>query len=214
MTNPTHPRERLIQTAAALVHQQGWTATGINQILSDAGIPKGSFYYYFRSKEALGSAILKSHGTNLKQLISKTLMNSELTTEGSVDEFFKEMTATHQTNGYRYGCPIGSFANEIATQSVALLEEANIALKVYEEGWTALLQRGQNEGSVSPTLEVNDTAKLVTAMLQGAFLSMKCAAAASPLELAYASISKLVFGTQRHSRVAPPEYLRLQALAS
>jgi len=54
-------REELIQTTSKLFHEQGYNATGRNQIIDEASIAKGSFYYNFKSKEELCIAFLDFH---------------------------------------------------------------------------------------------------------------------------------------------------------
>lgn len=53
-------RDKLLSTASGLFHRQGYNATGINQIIDEAGIAKGSFYYHFKSKEELCMAFLNA----------------------------------------------------------------------------------------------------------------------------------------------------------
>ena len=52
-------KEKLIETGAALVHKQGYTNTGIQEILKTAGVPKGSFYFHFKNKEEFGVELVK-----------------------------------------------------------------------------------------------------------------------------------------------------------
>lgn len=51
-------REKLIETGAELIGQHGYNATGINAVLKTCGVPKGSFYHYFSSKEEFGLAVI------------------------------------------------------------------------------------------------------------------------------------------------------------
>ena len=50
------PRERILDTATILFHQQGYNSTGINQIISEAKVAKASFYQHFKSKDDLCAA--------------------------------------------------------------------------------------------------------------------------------------------------------------
>ncbi len=52
-------RERIVQTALDLFYRQGYLATGINQVIAEAGVSKNTFYYYFPSKEDLCLAYLQ-----------------------------------------------------------------------------------------------------------------------------------------------------------
>lgn len=217
-TDANHPKEKLINTAAALVHKQGWTATGINQILSDAGIPKGSFYYYFKSKEALGVAVLQLHYANLKDLLTRTLSNSEVTPDVAVYEYLREITRYHQQTEGKLGDPIASLADEIANQSPALLAEANKAFAMTEEVWTNLIRRGQREGAISPALDPVEAAQTAMMLVSGSLFHMKCSAKVNPIELAYASIYQTLFGgmsagvgTERRNLT---DFPKLQILAS
>jgi TetR/AcrR family transcriptional repressor of nem operon len=56
-------RQRILATAQNLMAQTGYTAVGLTEVLSKADVPKGSFYYYFSSKEAFGEALMKSYFT-------------------------------------------------------------------------------------------------------------------------------------------------------
>ncbi|AQR65621.1 TetR family transcriptional regulator [Aquaspirillum sp. LM1] len=66
MTAPAAPpscdtREHILATAEPLVLGRGFTALGLSELLSTAGVPKGSFYHYFRSKEHFGEALLERY---------------------------------------------------------------------------------------------------------------------------------------------------------
>ena len=51
-------RERLVRTGVAILTEKGFSAVGIEEILASAGVPKGSFYYYFGSKEEFGGTLI------------------------------------------------------------------------------------------------------------------------------------------------------------
>ncbi len=51
-------RDKILEHAALIIHKKGFNNTGIQEILESAGVPKGSFYFYFRSKEDLGLALI------------------------------------------------------------------------------------------------------------------------------------------------------------
>src|SRR5689334_11959269 len=57
----TDTRRIILDTAQRIMAHKGYSAVGINEVLAEAGVPKGSFYHYFPSKDAFGEAILKSY---------------------------------------------------------------------------------------------------------------------------------------------------------
>ncbi|UCJ14777.1 TetR/AcrR family transcriptional regulator [Pseudomonas sp. MM211] len=54
-------RQHIIDVAKSLMTNKGYTAVGLAEVLSAAGVPKGSFYYYFKSKEEFGQALLEEY---------------------------------------------------------------------------------------------------------------------------------------------------------
>ncbi|PBP45885.1 TetR family transcriptional regulator [Pseudomonas syringae] len=54
-------RQHIIDVARSLMTNKGYTAVGLAEVLSTAGVPKGSFYYYFKSKEEFGQALLEEY---------------------------------------------------------------------------------------------------------------------------------------------------------
>lgn len=54
-------RQHILDTAELIIGQKGFTAVGLNEVLLAAGVPKGSFYHYFGSKDAFGVALLDSY---------------------------------------------------------------------------------------------------------------------------------------------------------
>ena len=56
--NSSKPRQRVLETVARLFHQQGYNATGVNQIVTESGVVKSSVYQNFGSKEGIAIAYL------------------------------------------------------------------------------------------------------------------------------------------------------------
>lgn len=61
MTNPKNVRQHILDTGKTLIAGKGFSAVGLTELLASAGVPKGSFYHYFRSKEAFGEALLDGY---------------------------------------------------------------------------------------------------------------------------------------------------------
>lgn len=194
MINTTHPRERLIQTAATLVQRQGWTSTGINQILTEAGIPKGSFYYYFRSKEALGVAVLQRHYTRFHSIVESTLKNESLEPVEALTRFTTELASGQFAADFMFGCPAGNLASEVATQCPALLTEAMRTIELYREGFASVIRRAQTTGhqATSEKRNVDADAQVATYLMQGALTAVKCTQSLEPLERARMAIGQFV----------------------
>ena len=133
-------RQRLIKCAAELFWQNGYSATGISEILKQTGLPKGSFYFYFKSKDELAVA-----GTEYYQEI--LLEQFQTSSKGKDwENFIKEIFdyLTRRTTGQNFsGCPFAVMGMETA------LSKPKVAV-VFMEGlkklntifYTVLLQSG------------------------------------------------------------------------
>ncbi len=186
---------KLIDVAAALVYRQGWNATGINQILSESRVPKGSFYYYFQSKDDLGAAIVRYHSQRLQDCYRRTLRNAALTGRSGFERFFEEQLVFQRSNEWRYGCPLGSFCNEVA----ATTEKIAVACREgYQDSITAIadaVDRGQRDGTVVEAADSLALAVAIASAWQGGLLQMKTFQAEEPLRHSLAWIER---GLYRH----------------
>lgn len=70
-------REHLLATGEQLCLQRGFTGMGLSELLKTAEVPKGSFYHYFRSKEAFGVAMLERHYAAYHQRLTELLQSGE-----------------------------------------------------------------------------------------------------------------------------------------
>ncbi|MEW6055240.1 MAG: TetR/AcrR family transcriptional regulator [Bdellovibrionota bacterium] len=168
------PKQKLVETAAQLIYRQGWNATGINQILVQAKVPKGSFYYYFRSKEDLGAAIVDHYRDFSESVYRQTFLNESLTPREAIESYFKQKSEAMEKQLWRWGCPVGSFANEVAdTAEEKIATACRDFLRRFEEVLETAIARAQREGVVSSGKTSSELAMQVSSVWQGSLLCMK-----------------------------------------
>lgn len=111
---PPETRERILETAARLFHEQGYAATGIATILREAGVNAGSLYHFFPNKEALLAAVLQRYEALLQPVV---LAPQETAHSDPVERVFGLLAwyrAGLEATGCRLGCPIGNLALELS----------------------------------------------------------------------------------------------------
>lgn len=104
-------KEKIIRTAARLFLQKGYHATGINEILAQTGVPKGSFYFHFKSKKELTSHVAQFYSDRLQAWFEETAKNKKW------NEFIGSLVADMKLmaqKGRHFGCPLGVIGVEIA----------------------------------------------------------------------------------------------------
>src|SRR5262245_32447287 len=72
-------KNALIRSGTALLTEQGFMSTGLETLLAQEKVPKGSFYYYFESKEAFGYAVLENYASYFAKRLDRHFLNEALT---------------------------------------------------------------------------------------------------------------------------------------
>lgn len=127
MPRKTDKRIRLIEAAKVLIHRQGFNLTTLADIAQEADVPLGNVYYYFKTKVAIGLAVLEQRAAEWSELLATWSENPDplqrlnAFVEHSLDNL--ELTA-------RYGCPIGGLCQELGKQGGSL---ADLAAKLLHD---------------------------------------------------------------------------------
>ncbi|MBC9909934.1 TetR/AcrR family transcriptional regulator [Chitinophaga varians] len=118
MARPGNPKEKLLTTAARLFFEQGYQATGINQILEEAGVAKASLYTHFGSREALALAYLKEARTAWFRAFT-TVVEKEKKPVGRLLAIFSFLEESLPAHDFR-GCRFINMQAELAGESPVL----------------------------------------------------------------------------------------------
>ncbi|MGE6572419.1 TetR/AcrR family transcriptional regulator [Psychrobacter namhaensis] len=113
---PLDTKTHLLETGYQLIAKKGFTAVGIKQILDTAGVPKGSFYHYFASKEAFGEALISNYFANYKARLN-TIAQRDVSAQQKIYDYFQNWYDTQQ-NGCDYDkCLVVKLSAEVADMS-------------------------------------------------------------------------------------------------
>ena len=177
---PSSTRERLLENAARLFHEQGYAATGISTILRETGVRSGSLYHFFDSKEVLLKAVLERY---LKLLHPVVLGPHEETEGDPIRRIFRLLDWYRDgmvESGCRLGCPIGNLALEVADShpEVRPLLDANF------RAWTAGVERWLDEtGDRLPAdLDRTALARFVLTTMEGGLMQARAAGDLAPYD--------------------------------
>jgi len=175
-------RERLVEQSAELFRRQGYTGTGIKQILAAANAPFGSLYHFFPGgKEQLGAEAIRASGTLYMQLFA-TIAAQAPDATSAVAEFFAGAAETLRETDYADACPIATVALEVASTNEQLRE----ATADVFDSWIA----GASEFFAAAGIAREAARPLALSMLsllEGAFVFCRALRSTEPLEAAGAS---------------------------
>jgi TetR/AcrR family transcriptional repressor of nem operon len=164
-------RDRILATGRDLMHRNGFGASGVADITAAAGVPKGSFYNHFESKEAFGCAALDSYWETGGAAFAV------LTGEGPplerVRRHFAAIDARLSANNYAAGCMLGNVAIEAGPSSDALRARAAALYDDWTERLAACLGEGQADGSIRNAVPAETLARFLIAAWHGALQRAK-----------------------------------------
>lgn len=104
-------KRNIIKCASDLFYRNGYNATGISDILNKAAIPKGSFYFHFKSKKELAIAVCDYFEAELHDWILRTSKDKKW--PEFISDFIDEMKEKAEQNLY-FGCPLTAIGHELA----------------------------------------------------------------------------------------------------
>jgi TetR/AcrR family transcriptional repressor of nem operon len=107
-------KQRLLEVGAQIMHEKGFGATGIQEVLKTAEVPKGSFYFYFKSKEDFGIEVLDCFFNHFKANMEPFIKDESKTHIGRIQNFLTHFLDFFVNGDYKGGCPIGNFSLEMS----------------------------------------------------------------------------------------------------
>jgi TetR/AcrR family transcriptional repressor of lmrAB and yxaGH operons len=188
MPRPDRSRAALVENAATLFRRQGYAATGLNQILDEAGVRAGSLYHHFpQGKQQLAAAVVAAAGADIEQLLRRFLATSRSVAD-IVDRWI-DLLVAGLAGDQRDGCPI----EPIATESVNASPLVRAASARAFTGWcTAIGDRLRSEGWSDSDAET--VALGVISLIEGALILSRIAGDPAALNAAKPAARTLLRG--------------------
>src|SRR5215468_9043414 len=108
-------RDQILDAASRLIHLQGYQSTSLDDVLTESGVGKGNFYYYFKSKEELGYAIIDRVTEGLIQrTLEPVLGNPSEDPVAQIHAFLDRVLDNQRQRNCVGGCPVGNLASELS----------------------------------------------------------------------------------------------------
>lgn len=148
------PRRRILETATRLFYEQGFNATGINQILKESATAKASFYDSYGSKEELGRKVLRHY-----QAGTLRWLRGIIQTSSNLEDFIQKMSASVRKQiidgeGAYQGCPIALFSAQFPLKTGLYRCEFGDFVRTWEKVLIIFLQKQPLSMSDSQRVEL------------------------------------------------------------
>ena len=145
----TATRDKLIDSGAQLISQQGYNATGINAVLKTCGVPKGSFYHYFSSKEDFGLAVIERFAASYDETLMALLEDNDTPPLERLKRYFAAGREHMHECDHATGCLIGNLGQELSGQSDTFRDALNLVFQRWEQRFVRCLEDAQTRGDIA-----------------------------------------------------------------
>jgi len=201
-----HTKERILDAAEELMWRKSFHSVGLNEILTAVGVPKGSFYHYFESKEHFGVELLKHYIKDATLVKSEALTNRNVESdpserllvflEGSINSFL--------ANRGKCPCLVLKLASEVTSFSEPMRE----VLAGGIETWLAIVAGVFDEakvlGTIPRDLDSKNTAGLMRDLWAGAIQRSTVSNSVQPMEAALDFIRHHLSSLKTRAQVREP----------
>lgn len=185
-TDRTSTRDKLVDAAARLFHEQGFAATGVATILREAGVHSGSLYHFFGSKEELLLAVLERYVDLLRPVILDPVEREVDDPVGRVFALLAAYRTGLNAEGWHKGCPIGNLALEVSDGYPAARPGLDTNFRNWAAGvgaWLEPLRDRLPEGTDPERL-----AEFVLTVMEGGIMLSRARRSPEPFDRAVASL--------------------------
>ena len=176
-------REELIEVGLKQIHSAGYTATGINQILELADVPKGSFYHHFASKDAFAKEILEHYNFGEQERWESFLGDTKVSPLKRLRKYFKEMIAIYGRRGRSAGCLLGNMTLEIAEHNQELRGVLRKSFDRWQNAIAKTIREAIEQHELPKTANADELAAVLVNAWEGAQVRTKVEQSDKPLEL-------------------------------
>lgn len=176
-------RDELVQIGVRMLTEKGYGQTGLDEILRAAGVPKGSFYHYFPSKEAYGLAVVEHYAQYFAKRLARAFDDETLAPLDRLRRFVREASAGMVRHEFRRGCLVGNLGQELGALNDAFRERLESVLASWQTRVADCLRAAIRAGELPADADTDALAGFFWIAWEGAILRAKLTRSLAPLEL-------------------------------
>ena len=174
MGRTSDARERLIEEASKLFHTRSYEGVGVQELCDAAGINKGSFYHFFKSKDELAAAVIDTYWTAVRDELLTPTLADDLAPLARIERFFERMAkdqrAARRETGSTPGCPLANLTGELCGHEPKLRRKLARVFDGMRDALEATLRDAVAAGELPRGTDTARAAEALVALAEGAHL--------------------------------------------
>lgn len=162
-------KQRLLEQGIAMLLEQGYHNLGVAGLLEATGIPKGSFYYYFKSKEGFAIEVIDLYMQSVDGALDYALGDMTKAPLQRIRIFFEMVEQSYQTQGY-LGCLLGGLGQELSGVSASFQRKVEACFSKIADRFEICLDEAKKSGDLPEDSDSRRLAELLVNCWEGAAL--------------------------------------------
>jgi TetR/AcrR family transcriptional regulator, transcriptional repressor for nem operon len=163
-------RENIVEAATTVFHRAGFNGCTVEDITVAAGVPKGSFYNHFKSKEHLLLESMDRYGASGHLEI---LADAKTPPLKRLKKYFDALAAEFADSQYERGCLYGNLAAEIADHNHDVREKLGAVFAAWVDMLADVLRQAQRAGEISSSRDARTLAGFILSAWEGTLLRVR-----------------------------------------
>lgn len=174
-------KAEIIAKGTEMISLYGYNATGIDAVLKQVRVPKGSFYHYFSSKEEFGLAVINRFAERYALRLDIFLNDVEVTPLNRIRNYLESGLTRFNQNHCTKGCLIGNLGQELADQNERFRSRLDEIFQSWNERFATCLREAQSSGELSHDLDAGVIAGFILSGWEGSVLRAKVKKSTQPM---------------------------------
>lgn len=181
MATTSTTKQDLLELGMQLLLKHGYSDLGVATLLEKAGVPKGSFYHHFTSKEDFGLQAIDLYMSGVHGALEAAFGDDELEPLDAIRRFFALVAGSYKGEGY-LGCLLGGLGQELSAISPAFRKKVEHCFGVIAKRFEVALGVAKKRGQLRDHVDPGELADLLVNCWEGAALRSRLRRSADPLE--------------------------------
>jgi TetR/AcrR family transcriptional repressor of nem operon len=176
-------KEELLRSGVAALTEKGFASVGLDEILRKVGVPKGSFYYYFDSKNDFVTRVLQRYDERFLKGLDFYLNDKKLSARDGLIAFMENAKRNVIKHDYKRGCLVGNLSEELNTLPEDLSKKVAEVLLGWQQKLQCCLEKAQASGDISKDADCKLLASAFWSGWEGGVLRARLERSTVPLDV-------------------------------
>lgn len=181
--DPHKTRQLLIRSGLEVLTEKGYSAAGLDEILRRVGVPKGSFYHYFSSKDEFIKELISAYNAFFTHKLDKFLLSRDLSPLARIDAFVADAMASMAEYEFKRGCLVGNLGQEMPSLPESFRAQLQGVFVDWQQRISVCLQQAQAAGDLNETVDCDEMAYIFWIGWEGAVLRARLEQSRLPMKV-------------------------------